>query len=369
MGGIAVALILAGFLAPRMGALFVLGILLGATLYHSGFSFTGSYRRFFLKGDVTIIRAQVLMLIVASLLFAPVLASGSAFGREVVGAVAPVGWQVAIGAFLFGIGMQLGGGCGSGTLYSVGAGSPRMIVTLAAFCAGGFIASLHMDWWQRLPEWDPGALGDLLGWAPALALQLAVLFGVDAALRRFGSQTPAPASPVSLARRLVAGPWPLWIGALLLAGLNLATLLLAGHPWTITWAFTLWGAKAAQHAGWDPDDHAFWRSGFQRDALDASVLEDTTSVMDIGLIVGAFGAAALAGQLKPSFAISARSLAAAILGGLLMGYAARLAYGCNIGAFVSGVASTSLHGWLWIVTGLAGNWIGVRLRPRFGLQN
>jgi hypothetical protein len=53
----------------------------------------------------------------------------------------------------------------------------------------------------------------------------------------------------------------------------------------------------------------------------------------------------------------------------MMGYGARIAYGCNIGAFVSGVASTSLHGWLWIAAALAGSWIGVRLRPAFGLAN
>ncbi|MBZ0132386.1 MAG: YeeE/YedE family protein [Rhodocyclaceae bacterium] len=63
-----------------------------------------------------------------------------------------------------------------------------------------------------------------------------------------------------------------------------------------------------------------------------------------------------------------RSLAAAVLGGLLMGYGARIAFGCNIGVF-SGVASTSLHGWLWLAAALAGSWIGVRLRPRFGLAN
>lgn len=49
-----------------------------------------------------------------------------------------------------------------------------------------------------------------------------------------------------------------------------------------------------------------------------------------------------------------------------MGYGARIAYGCNIGAFYSGVASTSLHGWLWIIAALPGCWVGIRLRPRFG---
>jgi hypothetical protein len=52
-----------------------------------------------------------------------------------------------------------------------------------------------------------------------------------------------------------------------------------------------------------------------------------------------------------------------------MGYGARLAFGCNIGAFFSGIASTSLHGWLWILCALPGTWVGVRLRPLFGLDN
>ena len=38
---------------------------------------------------------------------------------------------------LFGVGMQLGNGCGSGTLYAAGGGSRRMWVVLPFFCAGG----------------------------------------------------------------------------------------------------------------------------------------------------------------------------------------------------------------------------------------
>ncbi len=53
----------------------------------------------------------------------------------------------------------------------------------------------------------------------------------------------------------------------------------------------------------------------------------------------------------------------------MMGYGARIAFGCNIGAFFSGVASTSLHGWLWIAAALPGTWIGVKLRPAFGMAN
>lgn len=62
------------------------------------------------------------------------------------------------------------------------------------------------------------------------------------------------------------------------------------------------------------------------------------------------------------------SLAAAVIGGLLLGYGARLAFGCNIGAFFSGVVSGSLHGWVWLIFGLLGTYAGIYLRPLFGLK-
>jgi uncharacterized membrane protein YedE/YeeE len=146
-------------------------------------------------------------------------------------------------------------------------------------------------------------------------------------------------------------------------------LLVAGHPWTVTWAFTLWGAKVAALLGWEPASSPFWTGGFAGTALARSVFEDSVSIMDLGIVLGALTAAGLAGRFAPSFRVPPRSLLAAVLGGLLMGYGARLAFGCNIGAFFSGVASFSLHGWLWIVCALAGTWLGVKLRPLFALRS
>jgi len=59
---------------------------------------------------------------------------------------------------------------------------------------------------------------------------------------------------------------------------------------------------------------------------------------------------------------------AAIIGGLLMGYGARLSFGCNIGALFSGIATGSLHGWLWFAAAFAGSYAGVWARPLFGLD-
>jgi hypothetical protein len=351
---------------PRMVALAAIGILLGATLYLSSFGFASAYRRLLEGRGVRAVRAQVLMLAAATVLFAPVLAQGAWFGREVVGAIAPAGVQVAAGAFLFGIGMQLAGGCGSGTLYAAGGGQLRMVVTLALFCAGSFWASLDMEFWGRLPAPEPISIGERAGWPAAVAIQLAVLAALYALLGKLpGAQADAPPALDASGARIWRGPWPLFAGALILAALNLLTLLVAGHPWSITWAFALWGAKAARSFGWQPGTDGFWSADFQHDALDASVFADVTSVMDFGIVAGAFAAAGIAGGFKPRLGPSPGAVIAAALGGLAMGYGARIAFGCNVGAFFSGVASTSLHGWLWIAAALPGCWVGLRLLRLF----
>jgi len=345
----------------RAVLLFAIGIALGATLYHSAFGFTSAYRRLVEQRGTHGVRAQLLMLAAATVLFAPVLAGGTWLGREVVGAVAPAGLQVAAGAFLFGIGMQLAGACGSGSLYAAGGGQLRMAVALAAFCAGSFWASLHMDGWALLPAPEPVALGEMIGWPAALALQLAVFAALYAILGRLrGAELDRRSNSPSGAWRVLSRPWPLAAGALVLAGLNALTLVVAGHPWTITWAFTLWGAKIARGLGWSPEGDPFWSADFQRQALEASVFADVTSVMDFGLVIGALAAAGLAGGFRLRFGPSPRAALAATLGGLAMGYGARIAYGCNVGAFFSGVASTSLHGWLWIAAALPGSWVALR---------
>lgn len=361
--------LLAVQVSGRQSLLFAIGVAAGLVLYHAAFGFTSSWRELIAHGRGGGLRAQMLMLAVTTTIFVPLIAQGSFLGQALRGSVAPAGVPVLAGAFMFGIGMQLGGGCASGTLFSAGGGSIRMFATLAAFIAGSVLGVRYASVWDQAPALRPMSLVGELGAVPAVAISLAA-FAAVAALsvvaerRRRGALDTDRASG---AWRALHGPWTLAAGGVGLAVVNVSTLLIAGRPWGVTSAFALWGSKLLMTSGVDVASWAYWQPAARAADLQASVLRDVTSVMDVGIMLGALAAAALAGRFKPVWQVPARSLAGAIVGGILLGYGARIAFGCNIGAYFSGVASTSLHGWVWLVAAFTGNIVGTRLRPRFGL--
>lgn len=376
---VAAVMLVAGFVLItwqvdlRQGALFLIGGALGVALYHGSFGFTGGWRRMVVERRGRGMRAQMLAIGVASLAMLPLVAGGTLGGQSLVGALAPVGVSVVFGAALFGLGMQLGGGCGSGTLFTVGGGSARMLVTLVFFIVGAVVGTAHLPFWLQLPALPPISLGAQFGVGMALAatiLGLALVALVTALIEKRVHGTletePVPTQPNW--SWIVRGPWPLVGAGLVLALLNIATLLLAGHPWSITYGFGLWGAKIAQAVGIDVASWEFWTWPAQAQALRSSVLADTVSVMDFGLVLGAALAAALAGKFAPKASLPLGSLLAAVVGGLLMGYGARLSFGCNIGALFSGIATGSLHGWVWFAAAFVGSLAGIGLRPAFGLD-
>ena len=373
----AAALLVAGALALavpygwRHGALFLVGGALGLVLYHAAFGFTSAFRALVSVGDTRGFRAQMVMLAVATVLFAPMLGAGSVFDVEVAGAVAPAGLAVLVGAAVFAVGMQLAGGCGSGCLFNLGGGATSMIVALVGFAAGSLITTVHPPFWRTWPSFGAVSLGETLGWGPAVAVQLVAFAALAVAAkmyerRRLGDVRPVK-PPVRGWRRVLHGPWSLVAGGVALAVLNALVVVLAGHPWGITWGILLAGAKLASALGMDLSETEFWSDGFPADALAAPLLADTTAMMDTGIILGALLAAGLAGRFHAGRVSPMRALVA-LAGGVLLGYGARLAFGCNIGAYFSGIASTSLHGWVWLAGALLGTPLGVALRRRARIE-
>ncbi|WP_240046898.1 YeeE/YedE family protein [Paracraurococcus ruber] len=352
----------------RTGALWLVGAGLGLALHHASFGFAGAFRALLAEGRGAGLRAQMLMLGVAVLLLQPAIEAGTLLGQPVRGFVFPTGAALVLGAFLFGVGMQLGGGCASGTLYAVGGSGTRNLLTLLFFILGATLAAWQADLWQDLPALPAVSLPAMLGLWPAIGLALAVFALVAWASAAWERRRHGAVQPILGRGALLRGPWPLAWGALALALLNLAILALAGRPWAITGAFPLWGSLAVQGLGWDePVFWPYWEEPTRAEALLRPLATERTTVMDLGLVVGAALAAGLAGRFRPAWRIPMGQVAGSVVGGLLLGIGAVLAFGCNVSAYFSGIASGSLHGWAWILPGLLGNWVGLRLRPRFGL--
>ncbi|MBP2370307.1 YeeE/YedE family protein [Pseudonocardia parietis] len=351
-----------------------LGLALGFTLFHSRFGFTSGWRQLVAVGQGAAIRAHMIMLATAAVLFAVILSSGFALAGEPRGLVSPVGIGLVVGAFLFGLGMQVGGSCASGTLFAVGSGQSAIVLTLFGFVVGSMFAVFtHTFWTETVPQGPRVDLAGLLGYPGAVALTLVVLAAITVATwvvaRR---RTPPPVQRPPSARgaaRVLRGSWPMWAGAIVLAGLNAAVLFVSAAPWGVTSAFALWGSKFLEFLGFDMASLAYWQVPANAEALANPVLADRISNLDIGIMVGALVASAVGGAFVLHKRVPWKLALGAVLGGIAMGYGARLAGGCNIGAYFSGIASFSLHGWIWAVVALGGTWVGLRLRPLFGLAN
>src|ERR1041384_5972889 len=103
---------------PYSAALILGGFGLGVAFLKAEFSYTASWRHFLTRGEAGGLLGGLIVIAVAALVVVPVAALSPKFG----GSIAPLGSSLIIGAFTFGIGMQLANGCGSGTLYTAGGG-------------------------------------------------------------------------------------------------------------------------------------------------------------------------------------------------------------------------------------------------------
>ena len=339
---------------PASAALILGGFGLGIAFLKAEFSYTASWRRFLMRGDASGLVGGLIVIVICALVVVPVAALSPKYG----GAIAPLGPSLVIGAFVFGVGMQLANGCGSGTLYTVGGGSGRMLIALLFFVIGSVFGSLSLPAFLALGGIDPILASDYFGAWGGLAVTLASIaffasVFIAIARKRGGAYKPS--------RNYVIGGFAIGI-------LCVAVFFAGGHPWSVTFGYTVWGAKAATALGFDLSQAPFWQWPGPKHARTDSVLSDTSSLTDFGMLFGAMAAAAATKPFAASAWPPAKSLLAAGIGGLLMGWGARLGFGCNIGAFVGGVASGSLHGWIWLLAAMPGCLLGIRLRPLFGLS-
>jgi len=232
---------------------------------------------------------------------------------------------------------------------------------LPLFALGSFLGSLHLGFWLDLGRVQPVGLVNQFGWVQALLITLAALALAAVAVRWYVGRASQAAGQAP--KPLLVRKWML--GAVLLALLATANLLIAGQPWGVVYGFGLWAAKLAQAT--DAADLAgnwFWSQGGNAARLQETVLMDVTSITNIGILGGALWVSA--GKATTAKPLNGTQWAVALVAGLALGYSSRLAFGCNVGAMLSGISTGSIHGWIWVPLAFAGTIFGLRIRRHFG---
>lgn len=342
-----------------------IGILIGIALVIGNFGFTGGWSAWINNRDGFGLRIQMIIIALTSIIFYPILSEGSLFGSEVRGFIVPISVAEVFGSFLFGIGMQFGGCCASGALSWIGSGSTRIFLTFLGFMGGAVWGSYDLAYWRSLPGVEVNLIADL-GMTGGLGVTLLICASVFIATLIFekrknqqSQQKPTNLTFKQNSYLFLKNHWPILTVVLTLALANFLTLFIAGRPWGVSGAYSLWGAKLITATGIDLN---FWSN---QTALERSIFFDVTSVMNFGILLGALITAQFKGIFKIEWNISLKLFLMSILGGIMLGYGSRIAYGCNIGAFYSGVSSANLGGWVWFVSAFVGNIFGVLLKRRF----
>ncbi len=333
----------------RYGLLVLIGLGFGITLEGFRFGFAGPWRRMITERDPGGLLGHLLAIALVAIVAIPLIAGS---GGELIGARAPVGAAMVAGAFVFGLSMQLVMGCGSGSLVNAGSGNPVGVLALPFFAIGSFLGAYNLVWWS---SWGalPLVVFDGMG---GLAVTLAGLAAVATFVLWL-----APAGSRRIPRRYV-------YASLFLALFAILNIVVAGQPWGVVYGLGLWAAKGATALGVPTEASAFWSLPSNQERIAQTLLTDVTSLTNLGLIGGALLVTIWRGGLAQELPkLPARAWATTVVAGLLLGYSSRIAFGCNVGAFFSGISTGSLHGWAWFAAGFAGSAVGVRLRPRLGL--
>jgi len=158
-------------------------------------------------------------------------------------------------------------------------------------------------------------------------------------------------------KRVFIDYWPYWAACLAAGVLNIVLLAYWGSAWGVTGELTRWGGHIISAFGVDAKSWPY----FQEIGLEGSPLERTSGYLTIGMLGGALVGALLSGNFRIRMPQQRRRLVQGFVGGLLSGFGARLAMGCNLGSFFSAIPQFSLHGWLFMLGLFPGTYLGVKL--------
>lgn len=358
---------------------FILGLCTGFIMHRADYCMAGMFRDFFLFRTIFKLRTLLLLVITSMVLFEAARLSGM-LQFYPFPLLAPPSMVNIAGGFIFGIGMVLAGGCVVGTLYKMGAGSMPSATAFAGIIIGSFLYAEIHPWWKSV-----SAKTALLGHQ----ITLPQLLGINPLIMVLATAGAAGWYFVKIYRSggwvrttYTEGSLQPWKAAVLLAIIGTVSYVINGMPLGITTAYAKMGSYLA--ASLFPD-HVRNLTYFQATPLDyhhpltgmrllggAGPTTDAITFIQFpvigGIVAGSACSALLLKEFRIYCAIPARQYLSALLGGIAMGLASRMAPACNVWHLFGGLPLMAMQSILFLAGLLPGAWIGARILERIVIR-
>lgn len=379
------------------------GLMLGYVLTRSRYGFAGGVKRLYLRGEGTLTKSILLLLAVTSIVFfgiqwkAAMGGAVPAYEKDLIAAGAKLipGTQnvyftniaTVVGGLIFGFGMMLAGGCGSGTLADLGEGEGRALIAFVFFV----LSAAPGEWARRAI--DKTAIGQIgvrlhlpqvMGYGFALLATLAalaLLYLLTVLYERMRKKEGTYADPMGdyeeFERPLLHNPndssffrvyhklfverWSFNKGALMLAIAAIFVMVTTNKAWGVSTPLVTLDVALAQALG-IPIPQELVDAGFVK-RVQNGLLNDGGTVRNIGMFFGCAIAFLLAGRYNLNFKFRFKDALWFALGGIMLGFGSRFAFGCNIGAMYSAITNFSISGWVFLVSMALGGYIALKIMP------
>lgn len=132
---------------------------------------------------------------------------------------------------------------------------------------------------------------------------------------------------------------------------------ITGTVWAVTGEFTRLGGHILQMFGVDISGWGY----FNLIHMNGTTFGRTNGWIVWGMFIGALIMVLFSNNFKIRIPKQKRRLLQGLIGGIIAGIGARLALGCNLAAFFTGVPQFSLHSWIFIIATAIGTYLGTKM--------
>lgn len=307
------------------------GLSFGIILQRSRLCFVSATSEPFITGSTEQFRAILIGIFTASLGITIIkyLSGGT---LDLLG-VSAISFPLALGGFLFGIGMILCGSCSAGMFIRFAEGYIIHIFTFVCVIAGYLFANSHyQSIWSRFIINAPAIfLPHEIGWLGGVVSHIVVIVLLYLVAIKFEDGFSSSNSSTYLK------------GGIILGIFVVLHYVILNSSWSVTGAFF-----------WLSDLSAFKNA----ELLPAAV---GPNLRNIGLLAGALISVLFRGHFKIQKIRSGKQIFRNMIGGILMGYGACIASGCCVSSFFTAAASLSLSAWVFMIFLFIGAFVGLKL--------